>query len=602
MFINRFSLGRTGFFVPFNLLERYSVSLYLFISLYSEYLMVLFSYIKKFFRATWDVLGYVIIFLVLLLGLLLILISITNYLDLVLIANVALTLFSLAVILLIQYFYGSLKETMSSPRLTLKDTAYSLGVGTAEVLASSSLIVLLFAAGLYPEPTPEFLHIAAIPIVGLTAIIVAPVVEEILFRGILLRRLLKYMPPFSAVLIQAALFSLFHMELFQLPYTFTFGVIVGYIFVWTRSLWLVMLVHFAANAFTVLASWLVPEEVLFHAEPWHPLTEGSLILIVSLIALFILFLRFYRQRDRNLPCNQPGPSGIPSSITRPAVLFVIIAAIPVILAGRDIIKKSPGATFSEKISSYASEAKINFYNVEARLTLPGIKNPAAFKSFANAVKDYLPVRAEEDLNTQLFHWWLLKDPGEALSFIEKMYHELPPDIYWDWMSSTNAAFLDLGYTDPGKFESICRSHSECLEKLFLLEPNLVLEMTGVGWSWHDPINGWEWLQSLPESERLYGLHGFLRGIIRDTPALLPSYLEKLDLQSLENKTLYLKKQNWKKGILEEHDFGTFFQSLLFNWDTRDNQGKEKWMQTLPKDFQRRLEKELNEHDTEENMS
>lgn len=73
------------------------------------------------------------------------------------------------------------------------------------------------------------------------------VMEELLFRGVILNSLRK-LGKWSAILISATAFALMHGNLFQLPYTFGFGILLGYIAFETGSLLPTMLIHFISNA------------------------------------------------------------------------------------------------------------------------------------------------------------------------------------------------------------------------------------------------------------------------------------------------------------------------------------------------------------------
>ena len=50
------------------------------------------------------------------------------------------------------------------------------------------------------------------------AVIAAPVVEEILFRGIVLRSMRKFTPVWAAILISSVLFGVYHLNIVQAAY------------------------------------------------------------------------------------------------------------------------------------------------------------------------------------------------------------------------------------------------------------------------------------------------------------------------------------------------------------------------------------------------
>lgn len=95
----------------------------------------------------------------------------------------------------------------------------------------------------------------------LYAALLAPVAEEILFRGYILRTLRPYGKRF-AILGSAFLFGLFHGNLMQAPYAFLVGLILGYVTVEYSALWAAALHMFnnlvVADLFTRLLN-LLPE-------------------------------------------------------------------------------------------------------------------------------------------------------------------------------------------------------------------------------------------------------------------------------------------------------------------------------------------------------
>jgi CAAX protease family protein len=81
----------------------------------------------------------------------------------------------------------------------------------------------------------------------------APVVEELFFRGLLQRSLLRRVAPALAVVISAFVFGLTHFQLLQFPALVAFGLILGYLALRTGRLGMSIVAHMAFNAVTVVA-------------------------------------------------------------------------------------------------------------------------------------------------------------------------------------------------------------------------------------------------------------------------------------------------------------------------------------------------------------
>ena len=96
--------------------------------------------------------------------------------------------------------------------------------------------------------------------------IFAPFFEEWLCRGMVLRGLLNYehknkagetvrgLKPVWAIIISAAFFALIHFNSWQGIAAFAMGLVFGYVYYRTGSVWLTMLMHFTNNTFALILS------------------------------------------------------------------------------------------------------------------------------------------------------------------------------------------------------------------------------------------------------------------------------------------------------------------------------------------------------------
>jgi membrane protease YdiL (CAAX protease family) len=89
--------------------------------------------------------------------------------------------------------------------------------------------------------------------------IVAAVTEEIIFRGIILKRLLKVAGIPVAIILQAFIFAFIHMNLFQGSYAFVLGLIIGTVYLWHDSIWIPITVHFVFNGTSVMLDYIAGE-------------------------------------------------------------------------------------------------------------------------------------------------------------------------------------------------------------------------------------------------------------------------------------------------------------------------------------------------------
>lgn len=85
-----------------------------------------------------------------------------------------------------------------------------------------------------------------------TAVAVAPVVEEFLFRGIIQKNLVRRLGPFGGIAVGALLFGAVHVNPPQVVYASCLGLILGTVYYLSGSLNSAVTVHFVNNGLTSL--------------------------------------------------------------------------------------------------------------------------------------------------------------------------------------------------------------------------------------------------------------------------------------------------------------------------------------------------------------
>lgn len=79
-------------------------------------------------------------------------------------------------------------------------------------------------------------------------VILAPLAEEFLFRGVTLRKAQRIMPFMAANILQAVLFGIYHLNWIQGVYAFVLGMILGFTAEYFHSIWASILLHAFVNA------------------------------------------------------------------------------------------------------------------------------------------------------------------------------------------------------------------------------------------------------------------------------------------------------------------------------------------------------------------
>jgi membrane protease YdiL (CAAX protease family) len=87
----------------------------------------------------------------------------------------------------------------------------------------------------------------------LKIVILAPVIEELIFRGIIMHGLMRNYSKLTAVVVSALMFALFHLNPWQFTATFTLGILLGILMVRTRNIYLCILGHAINNGLVLIS-------------------------------------------------------------------------------------------------------------------------------------------------------------------------------------------------------------------------------------------------------------------------------------------------------------------------------------------------------------
>ena len=87
----------------------------------------------------------------------------------------------------------------------------------------------------------------------LKVVVMAPVIEELIFRGVIMHGLMRNYSKFTAVFVSALLFALYHLNPWQLPATFVLGLLLGILMIRTRNIFLCILGHAINNGLVLIS-------------------------------------------------------------------------------------------------------------------------------------------------------------------------------------------------------------------------------------------------------------------------------------------------------------------------------------------------------------
>ena len=161
-----------------------------------------------------------------------------------------------------------------------------------QVVAS---FLLTFALGFFPEISQSYEQQIGSVIDGASSMllivcIVAPIVEELFFRG-LICGVLKLILPFGIVnIIQAAVFGIYHGNLVQGIYAFILGLFIGMLLWLTGSVLYTICFHMGINMAGMIIGSMIPDEA--------PMTIKVISFTISLLFIVGLLFTIKRPTDK----------------------------------------------------------------------------------------------------------------------------------------------------------------------------------------------------------------------------------------------------------------------------------------------------------------
>jgi membrane protease YdiL (CAAX protease family) len=146
-------------------------------------------------------------------------------------------------------------------------------------------------------PTPgtflfNLFMIAVLPSIG----------EEFMFRGLLLRLFKEWLGNIHvAIFISAFLFSAMHMQFYGFLPRMMLGIIFGYLFYWTGSLWIPVFAHFIQNGLVVVSTYLGQQGIIGgDYENFGSSPDFYVICLSGLFVTALLYLLYHwRKKTQN---------------------------------------------------------------------------------------------------------------------------------------------------------------------------------------------------------------------------------------------------------------------------------------------------------------
>lgn len=184
----------------------------------------------------------------------------------------------------------SFQETFYRYSWNMKETVFLFGLVLLAIIPVNGLTELLRLPDIMQT---SFAGLMVNPLGVLNIVVLGPLVEELIFRKGMLDILRKgnYFPIWTIV-ISSVTFGVIHGNPAQIPGAFLFGLLLGWIYWRTNSVWIVWLLHALNNLIGVLTFiiWGEDQKLVDWFGPWG---LGALMLCSSVV--FIVLALSYRK-------------------------------------------------------------------------------------------------------------------------------------------------------------------------------------------------------------------------------------------------------------------------------------------------------------------
>jgi uncharacterized protein len=128
--------------------------------------------------------------------------------------------------------------TGHAPRSAWKVGAAGLGAALGGFVLVNIVVVIVTALTGTEPPQQDVFELLSDPllawVIGATAVLAAPVIEEIVFRGVMMDVFERWWGWWGAAIVQAAIFSAVHIETLSSATMFLSLAMLGFIFAWLR--------------------------------------------------------------------------------------------------------------------------------------------------------------------------------------------------------------------------------------------------------------------------------------------------------------------------------------------------------------------------------
>lgn len=148
--------------------------------------------------------------------------------------------------------------------------------------------------------------------------VIAPIVEELIFRGMIFNGFRRNYNGFIAVFVSALLFSLFHLNPWQMPATFVLGLLLGWLMLRTNNILVAIIGHSINNTWVLITITYyqnIQEHPIYLLEENNFLRLSGLVMVLSIVLILLLSWKTNKRKRKKAAPSANNFSTLTNSTT-----------------------------------------------------------------------------------------------------------------------------------------------------------------------------------------------------------------------------------------------------------------------------------------------
>ena len=198
------------------------------------------------------------------------------------------------IVLGLYYFWSKNREDNIFKRsqfnkINIYQLLYSVLIGISINLINIFICILLIEKFTINLEGSNTLKMMSQSYSGIFAVVIlGPILEEIVFRGLIFNEMKKQLGLITSVFLQAAVFALYHGNISKIIYTFFAGIFFALVYNYTSSILASILCHTSSNFLTIF----FVSKILMHLFKLKHFNENIIPITITIICIAIIMLVF----------------------------------------------------------------------------------------------------------------------------------------------------------------------------------------------------------------------------------------------------------------------------------------------------------------------